>query len=630
MARSASEAQQSSSDKEPFQSHQHDKHKWHSLDQSNGQTHAAVIPPPAGQSRRDSLVGVLSRKKVDAWDNKVPRQRQPARRSKRLEAIEMIDTLSLDARRPDEKILTGEELKRRNQSIVRKRGDLETVAAQKRARHNASKDDALPVPMSPSAPEQPHQRVPDSRDAASKLESCVGPADEGVQPRRRVKRDRVEDGDGIDAQAASPARRKSKRFAVEAGATASKPVVIESDEEVQVLEDSLKKCRRSRRHAKQESEDAATVLLQYPLDASSVDAVPLTKGDLGRLEEAEFLNDNIVDFFLKLETIDPDLSQLLDSSLTPELVKQQLHVFSSHFYTKLHETRISTKSCADQKQAYERVERWTRGIDIFAYKYVLVPIVEHLHWSLAVICNPALLLASKAGAGAANDLAEDEDEREVPCIVFMDSLKMHKANTIHFNLRTWLCLEADKKKKAVAPDKTSSHAFTKSALPIVTPVVPLQNNGWDCGVFLLRYAHELLAVLLDRPGHKGLKITRRRVDTHFNQENFRTWFKNADIPKLRLHIKQQIQVLIEKRDANASAYASNAEAGSGQSQVQQAAEQPAAMNDTQALATADQSDYDAQSASTEPTAKARNRHSRAAHRGKPLHGNVDVTDDVCC
>lgn len=568
---------------------------------------------------------------MDAWDHNASRQRQPARRSKRLEAIELIDTLTLDARRPDEKILTGDELKRRNQSIVRKRADLGTAASQKRVRHNTSKEDALPGPTTAASREQPSGKV--SHDAPSKPEQSGvgGPADEGGQPRRKVKRDRVEEDDGVGTEAAPPARRKSKRFAVEAGATASKPVVIESDEEVQVLEGSPKKCRRSRRHAKQESEDAATVLLQYPLDASSVDAVPLTSGDLGRLEEAEFLNDNIVDFFLKLETIDPDLSQLLDSSLTPEVVKQQLHVFSSHFYTKLHETRISTKSRVDQKQAYERVERWTRGIDVFAYKYVLVPIVEHQHWSLAVICNPALLLAAHASTAEANDLAEDEAEREVPCIVFMDSLKMHKANTIHFNLRTWLCLEADKKKKAVGPDKTCNHAFTKSALPIVTPVVPLQSNGWDCGVFLLRYAHELLAVLLDRPGHKGLKITRRRVDTQFNQENFRAWFKNADIPKLRLHIKQQIQVLIEKRDAIAKSCTADADAAvSRQTQLHQAAEQLTAVNDTQPQATPDRSDYDAQSASTEPAAKACDQHSRASLRGKPLHCTVGVTDDTRC
>ena len=35
-----------------------------------------------------------------------------------------------------------------------------------------------------------------------------------------------------------------------------------------------------------------------------------------------------------------------------------------------------------QDAAYDRVERWTRSVDIFAKKYVFFPIVENLHWSL--------------------------------------------------------------------------------------------------------------------------------------------------------------------------------------------------------------------------------------------------------
>lgn len=36
---------------------------------------------------------------------------------------------------------------------------------------------------------------------------------------------------------------------------------------------------------------------------------------------------------------------------------------------------------------YKGVEKWTRSVDLFAYDYILVPINEHQHWYVAVICN---------------------------------------------------------------------------------------------------------------------------------------------------------------------------------------------------------------------------------------------------
>jgi Ulp1 family protease len=40
---------------------------------------------------------------------------------------------------------------------------------------------------------------------------------------------------------------------------------------------------------------------------------------------------------------------------------------------------------------YERVRKWTKNVDIFAKDYIFVPIHDHAHWSLAVICHPGVL-----------------------------------------------------------------------------------------------------------------------------------------------------------------------------------------------------------------------------------------------
>lgn len=372
------------------------------------------------------------------------------------------------------------------------------------------------------------------------IEDDLSPAKSLVKtPRRRRSRE--------EEDSKTPPPRRSRRKKEEEGRSADAPVVIGSDDDVEDFVPATKKTpgRRSSSSRKRDEEENR-VILQYPFGASAVDAVALTAGDLSRLEETEFLNDNIVDFFLKLETTDRDLSQLLsiDESLSPSVVRNQVHVFSSHFYTKLHETRISQRKRADHTRAYERVERWTRDRDVFAYKFLLVPIVERLHWSLAVVCNPAKLLVDNV-----TDLIEEDEDDEVPCIVFMDSLKMHAASTVHFNLRTWLCLEADSKKKSVPEAYRKNNSLTKDALPLVAPKVPLQSNGWDCGVFLLRYAREFLSLVLERPGHAPLRVNKRRVATKFEEDDFSAWFKNTDIVKLRLHIKQQIHLLQEKHQA---------------------------------------------------------------------------------
>ncbi len=47
--------------------------------------------------------------------------------------------------------------------------------------------------------------------------------------------------------------------------------------------------------------------------------------DYRTLEEGEYLNDAVVDFYL----------QWLHNNVLPEKNKEEVHIFSSHFYTKL-------------------------------------------------------------------------------------------------------------------------------------------------------------------------------------------------------------------------------------------------------------------------------------------------------
>ncbi|KAI9822617.1 MAG: hypothetical protein M1827_000336 [Pycnora praestabilis] len=96
--------------------------------------------------------------------------------------------------------------------------------------------------------------------------------------------------------------------------------------------------------------------------------------DLDRLDEGEFLNDNIISFYLRY------LEHTLQQE-RPDLAKK-VYFFNSFFYASL------TNSTKGKRGVnYELVQRWTSKVDIFNYDYIVVPINESAHWYVSIICN---------------------------------------------------------------------------------------------------------------------------------------------------------------------------------------------------------------------------------------------------
>ncbi|CEL51692.1 Ubiquitin-like-specific protease 2 OS=Schizosaccharomyces pombe (strain 972 / ATCC 24843) GN=ulp2 PE=1 SV=2 [Rhizoctonia solani AG-1 IB] len=121
-------------------------------------------------------------------------------------------------------------------------------------------------------------------------------------------------------------------------------------------------------------EDPDEVVLVHPTGAGSV---TINRGELARLEPGEFLNDTLIELGLKMWL--NDLRQK-----DPTLV-DQIHVFSSFFFKKLDAGR--GRGCD-----YNSVKKWTSKFDLFSKKFIIIPINEHLHWYLAVICFPEHVL----------------------------------------------------------------------------------------------------------------------------------------------------------------------------------------------------------------------------------------------
>ncbi|XP_043749121.1 sentrin-specific protease 7 isoform X3 [Cervus elaphus] len=243
----------------------------------------------------------------------------------------------------------------------------------------------------------------------------------------------------------------------------------------------------------------------------------VTNEDLECLEEGEFLNDVIIDFYLKMA-----------------------------------------------QRRHKRVRTWTRHINIFNKDYIFVPVNESSHWYLAVICFPWLeevvyedfpqtipqhsqAEESQHGsrtidnnlhtASALSSGTEDSQSPEMnvtvpkkmckrPCILILDSLKAASIQSTVQNLREYLEVEWEVKRK-------THREFSKTNMVDLCPKVPKQDNSSDCGVYLLQYVESFFKdpiVNFELPIHLEKWFPRHVIKT-----------KREDIRELilKLHLQQQ-------------------------------------------------------------------------------------------
>ncbi|XP_077216860.1 putative ubiquitin-like-specific protease 2B isoform X2 [Tasmannia lanceolata] len=198
------------------------------------------------------------------------------------------------------------------------------------------------------------------------------------------------------------------------------------------------------------------------------DAVSISKRDVRLLEPETFINDTIVDFYIKY----------LKNKIRPE-EKHRFHFFNSFFFRKLADLDKDPGSASEGRAAFQRVRKWTRKVNIFEKDYIFVPVNFNLHWSLIVICHP--------GEVALFEDHEIDKALKVPCILHMDSIKGN-----HQGLKNLVQSYLWEEWKERHEESSKDFQLKFSNLRFVPLELPQQENLFDCGLFLLHYVELFL------------------------------------------------------------------------------------------------------------------------------------------
>uniref|UniRef100_A0A7S2AA63 Ubiquitin-like protease family profile domain-containing protein n=1 Tax=Trieres chinensis TaxID=1514140 RepID=A0A7S2AA63_TRICV len=202
-------------------------------------------------------------------------------------------------------------------------------------------------------------------------------------------------------------------------------------------------------------------------------------------------------------------------------VTSSVYFFTSHFFSTL------------QEDGPEAVTSWTakKNIDIFQKKLIFLPINESLHWSLCVVVNPGSIMNSiSCGRG--------QRFEQWPCILFFDSLKAHRKSKVASKVRGWLNSEAMRLGKFGSEDKP----FSVSSMKVYDPKIPYQDNSWDCGVFVCRYAYSLFLLREENFNRYDAESDKRPFEELITN-NIEFEFDMGDISRLRREMQKLIKNL---------------------------------------------------------------------------------------
>ncbi|XP_059908621.1 sentrin-specific protease 2 isoform X1 [Gadus macrocephalus] len=168
----------------------------------------------------------------------------------------------------------------------------------------------------------------------------------------------------------------------------------------------------------------------------------ITQRDLATLREGNWLNDEVINFYLSL---------VMERSSSQAAPGPRVYCFSTFFLPKLRGGE------GGQAGGHWAVRRWTKAVDLFLHDLILVPLHLDVHWAMAVIDLRSQSVKSYDSMGQRHD-----DICSLLLIFLREEHKVKKGKDL------------------------DTSRWTVSSIRACE--IPQQKNGSDCGIFACKYA----------------------------------------------------------------------------------------------------------------------------------------------
>jgi len=202
--------------------------------------------------------------------------------------------------------------------------------------------------------------------------------------------------------------------------------------------------------------DSCTPLLDY-------DHIKITSNDLNCLNSGQYLNDTIINFYLKY----------LHKTLLDDDQRRSVYICDSFFMEAIR--------TADP----QRIARWEQRLNIFEKDYIIIPVEGDQHWILLVLCHPNNIVNNDNVAGNKSK------------ILVMDSMGDYARPEDLTALKEFVM------NSGIGRNIIPSHYlddFDKRLQCINCPVKE-QRNDYDCGLFLMENAETFLIDTFNLPAN---------------------------------------------------------------------------------------------------------------------------------
>jgi hypothetical protein len=304
--------------------------------------------------------------------------------------------------------------------------------------------------------------------------------------------------------------------------------------------------------------------------------VAVQRGDLFRLGEGEWLNDTLIDFYMKR----------LELVLVPKHKRENdFFFFNSLLWHRLGKFDLAQTPA----ERHKRMERWTKDVNIFDKKWIVIPINKSLHWSLVVATfveeselknthpkhtagrssskpkgsliqkakdsiksglfylssalspSPSLSQtqtqptpATPTADSDSDDIQIVEKKKLVPCLLWFDSLYSHTHSfRCSRSLILYLKMEWSKKLEK-HPEMADTAEVQWGKWRIYEVDVTKQDNYCDCGVYTLKFAENFI----------------RNPFPDLRPESLEMRMPRRDIAQLRSQIQSHIHTLHKEQNAH--------------------------------------------------------------------------------